>query len=59
MARAVLKDHAEDFDELSLIPSDNQRFEVELNDELIFSKLDLGRFPEKNEIEDTVKEKLA
>lgn len=59
MARAILKDHAEDFEEVVLLPSDNQKLEVVFNEELIFSKLESGRFPERNEVEDLVNEKLA
>ena len=37
---------------VKLIESSGGVFEVTLNNSLIFSKKDLGRFPNKNEIED-------
>jgi selenoprotein W-related protein len=38
------------FSALKLIPSDGGRFEVTLNGELIYSKLETGDFPENKEI---------
>ena len=38
--------------EAKLIKSSGGVFEVKLNNSLIFSKKDLGRFPNENEIED-------
>tara|TARA_B100000123_G_scaffold160185_1_gene118489 strand:- start:163 stop:297 length:135 start_codon:yes stop_codon:yes gene_type:complete len=35
-----------------LIESSGGVFEVKLNNSLIFSKKDLGRFPNENEVED-------
>ena len=37
-----------------LIESSGGVFEVKLNNNLIFSKKDLGRFPNENEIEDLI-----
>jgi selenoprotein W-related protein len=33
-------------------------FEITIGDELIFSKKELGRFPEENEVEEMVKNKI-
>ena len=38
--------------EAKLIESSGGVFEVKLNNSLIFSKKDLGRFPNENEVED-------
>jgi selenoprotein W-related protein len=43
--------------ELVLLPSDGGRFEVKLNDELIYSKLQTGRFPDNSDIEKAVRER--
>jgi selenoprotein W-related protein len=40
--------------EVSLIPSDGGRFEVQINGDLIFSKLNLKRHAEKDEIKDLI-----
>lgn len=44
---------------VSVVPSSGGVFEVNLGDELIFSKKELDRFPEDNEVEDIIKEKLS
>jgi selenoprotein W-related protein len=36
--------------QLVLVPSDGGRFEVSVNDNLVFSKLKSGRFPQFEEI---------
>ena len=40
---------------VSLIPSTGGVFEIKLNDEIIFSKKELNRYPEENEIEEIIK----
>lgn len=40
--------------ELVLVPSDGGRFEVSIDGDLVYSKLKAGRFPEWEEIRDTV-----
>jgi selenoprotein W-related protein len=40
----------EQFAALKLIPSDEGRFEVSLNGELVYSKLKTGEFPENKQI---------
>ncbi|WP_236616484.1 Rdx family protein [Schnuerera ultunensis] len=44
--------------ELKIIPSSDGVFEITIGDELIFSKKELGRFPEENEVEEMVKNKI-
>ena len=41
---------------LILIPSSGGVFEVAVNGETIFSKKELDRFPEENEVEDNIRE---
>ena len=53
-----------DFDDqlpggVQIIPSSGGVFEVSLGDELIFSKKNLGRFPENSEIDDALKQRLS
>jgi selenoprotein W-related protein len=63
LARAValtenlLKENKNTLAMVSLIPSTGGVFEVKLNDEIIFSKKELNRYPEENEIEEIIKGK--
>jgi len=41
-----------------LIPSSGGVFEVRLESELLFSKKELQRYPNENEVEELVKERL-
>ncbi|MCS6861575.1 MAG: Rdx family protein [Abditibacteriales bacterium] len=50
MAEALLKEYKNKLSAVTLIPSDGGRYEVSVNDKLVFSKLELGRFPEVEEI---------
>lgn len=43
---------------IKIIPSSGGVFEIKFGDELIFSKKELGRFPEDNEVENIIREKL-
>lgn len=58
LARKILNDHKNDIKELSLIPSSGGVYEVSFGDEVIFSKKEKGDYPEKDEIEDIIIEKL-
>jgi selenoprotein W-related protein len=51
LAEILLKEHKNSISSLIIIPSSDGVFEVKLNDELIFSKKSLGRFPEEGEVE--------
>jgi selenoprotein W-related protein len=42
-----------------MIPSSNGRFEVTLDDELIFSKADLGRHAEPGEVVALVRDRIG
>ncbi len=43
-----------DFEEFKLIPSAGGVFEIRVDDKLLFSKKETGRFPELDEITDLV-----
>lgn len=45
-----------DIDEIKLLPKGGGIFEVTVNDKLIYSKKETGRFPEKNEVVALIKE---
>jgi selenoprotein W-related protein len=44
--------------ELALLPSEGGRFEIKVDDQLIYSKLSTGRFPDNGEIERAVNGRL-
>jgi selenoprotein W-related protein len=39
-----------DVEEWLLVPSDGGKFEISVDDELIYSKLETGAFPDENKI---------
>ena len=45
--------------DVELVPSSNGRFEVSLDDELIFSKAELGRHAEPGEIAALVRDRIG
>ena len=47
---AFLKDYVSNISEISLIPSDNGKYEIKINDDLIYSKDETGRHAEPPEI---------
>ena len=46
----MLKEYKQNIAQLVVIPSDGGRFEVTIDDNLVYSKLKEGRFPEEDEI---------
>ena len=58
LTESLLNEHKQKLKEVSIIPSSGGVFEVKFNDELIFSKKELGRFPEKDEVEEKVNDKI-
>jgi selenoprotein W-related protein len=50
LSQAIMDAFDERFSALKLIPSDGGRFEVTLDGELIYSKLETGDFPENKEV---------
>ena len=59
LSNNLLGEHKNKISEIKIIPSSNGVFEVTIDNELIFSKKKLDRFPEENEVENIVKEKLG
>jgi selenoprotein W-related protein len=51
----LLGTYKDDFEEVKLIPSSGGVFLVTLNDEVIYSKKETGRFPRNDEIEEKLK----
>jgi selenoprotein W-related protein len=49
----------QDIKELVLIPSGGGKFELSLNDDLVYSKLKTGQFPDEDWVVDTVKKRLG
>ena len=47
----VLKKYEFQIDELTLVPSDGGKFEVSVDDKLVYSKLGTGRHAEAGEVE--------
>ncbi len=45
--------------EISLVPSSGGRFEVSVDGELVFSKLEQGRFPDEDELVELVGQRLG
>lgn len=54
MAEELLLEHGQSIKALSLVPSAGGRFEVTVNGELVYSKAQLGRFPELKELKEKV-----
>ncbi len=59
LTRSILNEHKNNISEVKLIPSSGGVLEVSLNGELIFSKKELDRYPEKGEVEEILRNKLA
>jgi selT/selW/selH-like putative selenoprotein len=47
----LLKKYEREIETIGLIPAGNGKFEVVVNDQLIFSKTSLGRHAEEGEVE--------
>ncbi len=47
---ALLKNHESQIETMTLIPSDGGRFEIEVNGDLLFSKLKSNRHTDSGEI---------
>ena len=54
MAEQILKHYKKEISEFALVPSDGGRFEIELDDRLIYSKLAEKRYPDFAEIESLI-----
>ena len=58
MTEELLKDFEPDITELTLLPSDGGRFEVTVNDQLVYSKKATARHAEYSEVADSVRKHL-
>lgn len=58
LAQSILDEQKQKIYEVTLFPSSDGVFEVTLNEELIFSKKQLDRHAEENEIEEIIRTKL-
>lgn len=58
LAESLLNEHKNKINELILIPSGGGVFEVKLDEQLLFSKKSLDRFPEEDEVESAIKERI-
>lgn len=58
MTEELLKDFEPYITELALLPSDGGRFEVTVNDQLVYSKKATGRHAEYAEVADAVRRNL-
>jgi len=47
-----------DIEEILLQPKGGGIFEVTVNDQLVYSKKELGRFPSANEVTDMIKQSI-
>jgi selenoprotein W-related protein len=58
LAEAIMDAFGERFGALKLIPGEDGCFEVTLDDQLIYSKIQAGDFPENQQILDELKRRL-
>ena len=58
MADHLVRQFKQSIGELTLLPSDGGRFEIMVNEEMIYSKLSTGEFPENLAIEKEVRERM-
>ncbi|WFA10464.1 Rdx family protein [Tissierella sp. Yu-01] len=59
LAKNLLDEHKNDIEELTIVPSSGGVFEIQVNDNILFSKKELGRFPEDGEAERLIREELS
>jgi selenoprotein W-related protein len=57
LAADILPHFKRDIEEMTLVPSDGGRFEIFVDGDQIFSKLETGRFPESREIVKAIEER--
>lgn len=58
MTGQIINRYKRQIDELVLVPSDGGRFEISLNGDLIYSKLETGEFPDEDQIVAQIGERL-
>ena len=58
LASELLKNLEPDIESLTLVPSDGGRYEISMNDALVYSKLQTGRHAEPGEVLGLVQKQL-
>ena len=58
LSESVLNEHKLNVEELIIIPSQGGVFEISVDGKLLFSKTELGRFPEDGEAEEIIRNAL-
>ena len=58
MAQEILMTFGENITDLSLKPSSGGIFTIRLDDEILFSKKEEGRFPELKEIKQMIRDRI-
>ena len=58
MTELLLDKYKNKLDGVTIVPSSGGAFEVSLDDKLVYSKLETGRFPEEKEITSAVDKAL-
>lgn len=59
LAQELLTTFEQELGEVALRPGTGGVFEVRLNDELIFSRKEAGRFPESKELKQLIRDRIA
>lgn len=59
MAQELLTTFTTELGEVALVPGTGGIFEVRLEEELIFSRKEQGRFPESKELKQLVRDRIA
>ena len=55
MTDKLLREFSHKLDSIKLVPGDNGAFEVSIDGKSVFSKLEMGRFPNLKELRDAVR----
>jgi selenoprotein W-related protein len=55
----VLPEFKRDIEEWQLVPSDGGRFEISIDGEIIYSKLETGKFPDEDLIVSLIRKQVA
>ena len=59
MAQELLTTFQTDIGEIALVPGTGGIFEIRVRDELIWSRVERGRFPEMKELKQLVRDRVA
>ena len=59
MAQEILTTFEQEMGEVALVPGTGGVFDVRLDNELIFSRKDAGRFPESKELKQLIRDRIV